>query len=212
MLKINTYTAKGGKLTPTTLPKEMEAVVNLSLLAQVMRVYEDRQHKSGGRAKTRSEVNATTKKIWKQKGTGRARHGAKSAPIFVGGGKAHGPRGINRVLNINQNMKNKALQMVISKKVKEGNVVAVKGLETLKKTKETQLLINNIARSEKVEGNVKYSFFISDKNKDSVRFVRNLSNVNVYPFSSMNAHQVYFGGLVVIDTDAIEKKVTKSEK
>src|SRR3989344_5966768 len=98
MLKVNLYDSAGKKKEGLSLPKEFEVKPNFRLLAQAYHVYEDRTHLGLAKAKTRGEVRISTKKIYKQKGTGGARHGAKSAPIFVGGGVAHGPKGIKRKL------------------------------------------------------------------------------------------------------------------
>src|SRR5579884_516617 len=76
-----------------TLPKEIfGAKVNPQLMSQAVRVYLANQRQGNAATKTRGEINMTTAKWYRQKGTGRARHGAKSAPIFVKGGVAHGPQ------------------------------------------------------------------------------------------------------------------------
>src|SRR3972149_10697830 len=105
MLKVNSYSTKGTKLAAVTLPKDWEEKMNLALLSQVMHVYQDRLHIGLAKAKTRGEVNRTTKKWYAQKHTGGARHGARSAPIFVGGGVAHGPRPLRRELNLSDRMR-----------------------------------------------------------------------------------------------------------
>jgi len=79
-----------------SLPKGFDLKKAEKLLVQIVRVFEDRTHFGLNKVKTRSEVNKTRKKLYKQKGTGGARHGAKSAHIFVGGGVAHGPKGEKR--------------------------------------------------------------------------------------------------------------------
>src|SRR5690554_4960009 len=66
---------------------------NPTLLAQAVRVYLSNLRQGTSKVKTRSEVSRTRAKWYRQKGTGNARHGARSAPIFVGGGVAHGPNG-----------------------------------------------------------------------------------------------------------------------
>ena len=71
---------------------------NKIVVAQAVRVHLTNQRQATAKSKTRGEVSGSGKKIWRQKGTGRARHGDRYAPIFVGGGVAHGPRG-------NQNVK-----------------------------------------------------------------------------------------------------------
>ena len=66
------------------LPKEFDQKLNMPLLAQAVHVYEERSHVGLRNTKTRSEVNRTTKKIYKQKGTGGARHGSRRANLYVG--------------------------------------------------------------------------------------------------------------------------------
>ena len=91
----NSYEITGKKIEGITLPKEVfSAKINQQLLTQALHIYRSNQTQGTKRAKTRGEVDLTKKKVYRQKGTGNARHGAKSAPIFVGGGVAHGPRGI----------------------------------------------------------------------------------------------------------------------
>ena len=76
-----------------TLPKEIfDAKINNPLMAQAVRVYLANQRRGTLKTKSRGEVAISTRKIYRQKGTGRARHGAASAPIFVGGGIAFGPK------------------------------------------------------------------------------------------------------------------------
>jgi len=206
MLKIDTYSPKGTKLTPTTLPKEYEAKENLPLLAQALRVYEDRGHFGLAKAKTRAEVNRTTKKWYRQKGTGGARHGAKSAQIFVGGGVAHGPRPVKRELTLPKKMARQAFSVALNNRVKEGKVWGVKGLEALKKTKDIKGLVEKIGKKQK------FTVALSEKNLPARRYLRNLKNADILPFRSLNAYKVYFAGILVLDKDVFEKeKVVKKE-
>lgn len=89
--------------------------VSDALLAQAIYVYQSNSHQDTSKVKTRGEIVASKRKIYKQKGTGRARHGALSAPIFVGGGVVHGPTGVqpNRK-KLNTKMKQKALVGALS--------------------------------------------------------------------------------------------------
>jgi large subunit ribosomal protein L4 len=105
MLKVDLYSFEGKKKENATLPKEYDVKPNLILLSQAIHVFESREHLGLARTKTRSEVAISTKKIYRQKGTGGARHGAKSAPIFVGGGTAHGPKGVKRILRLSESQK-----------------------------------------------------------------------------------------------------------
>ena len=98
MSKVNAFSAKGIKQAEVSLPKQFAEKENLSLLSQAIHIYRDRAHIGLAKTKTRGEVARTTKKWYRQKGTGGARHGARSAPIFVGGGTAHGPKLARREL------------------------------------------------------------------------------------------------------------------
>src|SRR3989344_2289439 len=94
MISAPVYTVKGEAAERLNLPGEVfEVKVAPTLLAQAVRVYLSNQRKGGAKTKTRGMVSLTTAKMYKQKGTGRPRHGSSSAPIFVAGGEAHGPQG-----------------------------------------------------------------------------------------------------------------------
>ena len=151
MLKAKTYSLKGSKLEDTTLPKEFGQIENLPLLAQAVRVYEERSHIGFAKTKTRTEVNRTTKKIYKQKGTGGARHGARSAPIYVGGGTAHGPKPIRRVLTLPKKMTKLALYQALSAKLFQKQVFVISGIEKLAKTKEARDFIKKVAKAEAIK-------------------------------------------------------------
>src|SRR5579859_4653392 len=143
MLKVENYSAKGTKLTTAlVLPKEWETKSNIALLSQAIRVYGDRAHFGLAKSQTRAEVNRTTKKLYKQKGTGGARHGSRKAPIFVGGGVAHGPRPVSRVLTLPAKMKRKAIGVAITLAVKEGRVVGAD--MDFKKTNEAHNFIEKV--------------------------------------------------------------------
>src|SRR5258708_225116 len=101
-----------------SLPGEMFGEkVNKTLLAQAVRVYLANQRQGNASTKTRGEVDGSTAKIYRQKGTGRARHGSKRAPIFVKGGLVFGPKPRDFSLALPQKMKRKALFGALSAKV-----------------------------------------------------------------------------------------------
>lgn len=135
MSKVSLYNIKTGKTTKVTLPKEFSAKENKALLAQALHVYRANSHTGSSRVKSRGEVARTTAKWFRQKGTGHARHGARSAPIFVGGGVAHGPKGTSVSLTLPSKMRKKARDVALSMKAKNENVMVVDGLSTLKNTK-----------------------------------------------------------------------------
>lgn len=177
---------------------------NMELLAQAWRVYFDREHVGFNKTLTRSEINKTKAKWYKQKGTGNARHGAKSAPIFVGGGKAHGPKGIKRVLHLPKKMAVKALESAISLKFSDKSVFLLEGVNTLKKTKEANEALNNIAKQGLIY------MVLADKNKDARRFFVNIERVNVTAYQNINLKEVLRAGAVVFDSEIFETKKSKT--
>jgi large subunit ribosomal protein L4 len=212
MAKINTYSVTGTK-TGSNLPKAFQEKVNLDLLAQAVRVYQDRSHPGLSKVKTRGEVRASTAKIWRQKGTGKARHGSISAPIFVGGGIAHGPKGIKRELVLSKKMARKALLSALSLKAKEGKVVVVNNLSGIKKTKEAQKLINSILSKEGIKDRVNLGVVVQSAVTSAKLSFRNIKNVEVADLESLNTLKVLTPNLLVFDKDAIEAfgKVKKDE-
>ncbi len=214
MSKLQVYSAKGIKKPVVSLPKNMQANINMPLLSQALRVYEDRQHPGLSKVKTRSEVSLSTRKVWRQKGTGRARHGARSAPIFVGGGIAHGPKGVKRKLSLPKKMRQKALAVALTHKASEGKVILVDNFSDLKKTKEAVQLLTSIREKEKEIGkNSRFTVCLSPENIQAKLAFRNIKEVEIILFDQLNAHNVYFSAVLLIDSQAIKpKKVDKSNK
>jgi large subunit ribosomal protein L4 len=214
MNKLNVYTAKGVKKSPVSFPKAFQEKENPVLLAQAIRVYEWRKHPGLSKVKTRGEIVASTRKIYRQKGTGRARHGAKSAPIFVGGGKAHGPRGVKRKLAFPRKMRQKALKIALTMKAKDKAMIVIEEIASLKKTKEAQQLLNKIVAAEKDVGKkTNFTFALADKNLSAERALRNLERAQVIPFRNLNVYNVFFSGVLAIDKDVFgEGKSLSSSK
>ncbi len=200
MLKGKTYSLKGIKLEEISLPKEFGEKENPSLLAQAVRVYEERSHVGLAKTKTRTEVNRTTKKVYKQKGTGGARHGARSAPIYVGGGTAHGPKPIRRILTLPKKMTKLALSQSLSMKLSQKQVFVISGIEKIVKTKEARDFLKKLTKSEDIKIK-KFTLILSKKNIQTKRFLKNLENVRIEIFENMNAFKVLLGGILIFDKE-----------
>ncbi len=200
MAKADLYTMKGNKTKVINLPSDFGQEINMSLVAQAMRVYEDRSHVGFAKTKTRGEVIRTKKKIYRQKGTGGARHGARSAPIYVGGGIAHGPRPVKRVLSLPAKLKRKALNMALSSKAADGGLIVVEGLSKVKKTKEVSEFLKKASKDMNFK---RFTFVLADDKKDTAGFTRNLKNTNTYFKKDLNAYNIYLGGLVILDADLV---------
>ncbi|MDO8515309.1 MAG: 50S ribosomal protein L4 [bacterium] len=151
------------------------------LLAQAVRVYQANQRQGNQSTLTRGDVKGTTRKMYKQKGTGHARHGDAKAPIFVGGGVAHGPHPKDFSLILPQKMRILALKGALTLKLKDKKITAVSGLDKLTgKTKELADFIkekNVLVVTNKMIPNV-------------VRAAKNLQGIRVLPFSDLNAYEV----------------------
>lgn len=104
------------------------AATNHDLIHQAVMVVDGQRKQKMGRAKSRGEVSMTGVKMYRQKGLGRARHGARSAPTFVGGGVAHPPQGNRRVLAMPKKARQRALYSVLSAMARRGKVLVIEGL------------------------------------------------------------------------------------
>lgn len=203
-MKLQTFTIKGTKVEETNLPKEFGGKINLPLLAQAIYVYENRVHIGLRNTKTRSEVNRTTKKVYKQKGTGGARHGSRRAPIFVGGGIALGPRPLKRVLNLPKDIKNKAKSMAFSLKANDKELVFVSGISKITKTREAGDLVKALKKELSAK---RFTFVLSEKAKEVSKFLKNLENASYVFYKDANALDIYRGGMIVVDEEIFGKKV-----
>ena len=127
MAEVKLYNWKGGDVGMMTLPDALFAVApKASLVHEVIMAQEANNRVVLAHTKDRSQVSGGGKKPWKQKGTGRARHGSSRSPIWVGGGVTHGPLAErNFSVKLNKKTKRIALAMVLTDKVQDGNFVAV---------------------------------------------------------------------------------------
>jgi large subunit ribosomal protein L4 len=208
MNKLNIFSIEGTQAGNAEFPKEFFAEGNKALLSQALHVYRDRKHPGLGYAKTRAEVDITKKKIYRQKGTGGARHGASSAHIFVGGGVAHGPKGVKRELTLPQNMRRKAMHVALTMKANDGEVVVASGLATIAKTAQAQKLMNAVRGTESKK-NQKFTFVLAEYKEEVVRAIRNLAHAEVLTVGNLNAYSVSFGGIIILDEAIVGTKPEK---
>jgi len=225
-MKTTLLNIKGEKTGTVKLPKEIFGVAaSPQLVAQAVRVYLTNQRKARAKVKDRSEVRGSRVKIWRQKGTGRARHGDRYAPIFVGGGVAHGPRGVLKRLTLSKKMKRKALYSVLSDKVRDKQIVVVDGFDKIKpKTKEMVGVLEKLlpkksqslpksAKSGKKEKKVvgvkklksktKTLLALNINQKNVTRASRNIANVEVVYVNQLNSYQVLNNQYVIFSKSAL---------
>lgn len=141
------YNQKGEKVGSFELPENVFGLAwNEALVSQVVFQMQDNARVAIAHAKGRGEVRGGGKKPWRQKGTGRARHGSTRSPLWVGGGVTHGPKKEKRFDGkINKKMKVKALYTALSEKFRTGEVMFVESLNTEGKTKNAAVSLKNLS-------------------------------------------------------------------
>jgi len=145
-MKIEKFTIEGKKETIEIEDKIFSSKINLKNSSNVL--YKLNSNYKGRKAKTKqkNEIKGSTSKIYSQKGTGNARHASRKAPIFVGGGIAHGPKGQNnyRVKKMNKSEKKLSIKSLLSQKNKNKNLIIIDDFKKeIKKTKEMFGILKN---------------------------------------------------------------------
>ena len=143
-MKIDTHSIDGKKNTIEIMDNLISAKINKQLVSNVL--YKSYANYKGRNAKTKqkNEIIGSTAKIYAQKGTGNARHASRKAPIFVGGGVAHGPKGESnyKKRKLNKNEKKLCIASLISEKNKLNNLIIFNDFKNvIQKTKEMNLIL-----------------------------------------------------------------------
>ena len=186
-MKLDKFSIDGKKDTIEVLDKIFSAKINNKLVSSVL--YKTNANYKGRHAKTKqqNEVAGPTSKIYAQKGTGGARHASKKAPIFVGGGIAHGPKGelAYKKRKLNKNEKTLSVASLITEKNKNKNLLILSDIiSAIKKTKEMNSIIKKL--------DITNSLIILDKNsKDKIeKSTRNIPNVKVTDVNHFSAYDI----------------------
>lgn len=205
-LTVDVYTLTGKATSKMSLPKEIfGAKINDKLMAQAVRVYLANQRAGSASTQTRSEVSGSTKKVWRQKGTGRARHGSAKAPIFVHGGVAHGPRLHDFSLKLPQKMRRAALFSALTLKNQNGEVKVIAGLEKIEaKTKAMVGVVRKLDDSKR--RNVLLVTPDKEKNgfENVYRAARNIEGLRIIKADLINTYEVLNTKAVILMKDAVD--------
>ena len=152
-------------------------------------------------ARERSDVARTGKKFGRQKGGGTARHGDRRAPIFVGGGKAHGPRARVFTSSLNKKIRQLGLRMALSSKAREGNLIVLDNLDLSEgKTKELRTKLSTLGLGR--------TALVIDGDALNVGFARassNLDNVDLLPAVGANVYDIMRHETLVLTRAAVER-------
>ena len=197
-LSVPVYSLTGRTSGTLALPKDIFGQqVNKQLLSQAIRVYTTNQKIYTANTKTRGEVEGSTAKIYRQKGTGRARHGSIRAPIFVGGGIVFGPQSRKVRLDLPQRMKKAALISALSQKAKGKEILGISGIDKLSgKTKEIVKLLQKLT--------VKNALIVTAEKQDNVvRAVRNIPGTDVLPVNLINAYEILKHKILLLTKEAV---------
>ena len=203
-LTLNVLDLSGKAAGKLTLPVEMFGEkVNKRLLAQAVRVYLANKRQGTVSTKNRSEVEGSSRKIYRQKGTGRARHGTVRAPIFVHGGLAHGPKPRDFSLDLPKKMRRKALFSALSAKMHDGEVKIVTGFEKMEpKTKQFAKALKNLGAMEKKVS----ALVVCPTDLDNVkRAGRNIQGLYVTAAKRLNAYDVIRCRQLLLTKEAIDE-------
>lgn len=178
--------------------------MNAALVAQAVHVYETNQRQSPAKVLTRGETYGSRKKLWKQKGTGKARHGDRFAPQFVGGGVSHGPTGDqNFKREMNASMRKKALFCVLSAAQQAGKLTIVDHLSGFKKTKAVASTVKTLGDGQRV------LCVVAAPDAELTRVSKNLARIRIIPTHTLNAYLVLTSDRIILTQDAVKKLESK---
>ena len=186
-MKVDKINLDGKKSSIEILDKVFSAKINSKLINSVL--YKSNANYKGRHAKTKqqNEVSGPTSKIYAQKGTGNARHASRKAPIFVGGGVAHGPKGelSYKKRKLNKSEKKQSIASLFSEKVKNKNLLIFNDFKSeIKKTKEMNVIVKKF--------DISNSLVILDKaSKEKIeKSIRNIPNIKVTDINHFSAFDI----------------------
>ncbi len=205
-MKVDKINLDGKKDTIEILDSIVSAKINKKLVSNLL--YKTNANYKGRKAKTKqkNEIIGSTSKIYAQKGTGNARHASRKAPIFVGGGIAHGPKGEDKykIRKVNKSEKKKSISSLITEKNNEKNLIIFSDFKNeISKTKDMNKILQKFQAQD--------SLIILDKiSKDKIfRSIKNIPNVKVTDVNHFSSYDVIkFKKIIFTETSVreLEKK------
>lgn len=200
MLTARHYSVSGQEVGSVNLPAVFEAPARPDVVYDALRAYLANQRQGTAATKTRSLVSGGGKKPWRQKGTGRARHGSTRSPIWVGGSTVFGPQPRDYSYQIPRKMRRLAIQSVLADRARDGQVVVVDDLELKEpKTKTVATLLKQLQLSGK------RVLFVGGK-ADPVlyRSVRNIAGAACNAWDQISVYDVVACDAVVVMKSALD--------
>ncbi len=171
--------------------------IRSDILQRMVRYQLSKRQAGTHSTQNRDDVSVTTKKLYRQKGTGGARHGSRNAPIFVGGGVAHGPHPHSHAHDLPKKVRALAMKHALSSKAKDGSLVVLDSL-TGDKTKDlvAQLKTLGISNALVIGG--------AELDEKFAKAARNIPNIDVLPLAGLNVYDVLRRKTLVLSREAVE--------
>jgi large subunit ribosomal protein L4 len=208
-MEISVYNQNGGEVGRTELPDSIFGLDwNADLVHQVATSQAANRRQNVAHTKGRGEVRGGGRKPWRQKGTGRARHGSIRSPLWRGGGVTHGPLK-DKVYKkkINKKMAAKALAVTLSAKVKDGELLIVDELAlSAPKTKEAKAILDNLSKISGYSGLGSKSVILGlARHEDGIiRAFRNLPNIDIEEARNITCLDLLRHKFVILPKESIE--------
>ena len=201
-MKIDKIDIKGNKNSIEVLDKIFSAKINAKLVSNV--IYKQNANYKGRKSKTKqkNEIIGSTAKIYAQKGTGNARHASRKAPIFVGGGVAHGPKGQSnhKKRRLNKSEKKLSIASLITEKNKLQNLIIFEDFKTeIKKTKSMYILLKKFDAID--------ALLILDKSsKEKIeRSAKNIQNIKVTDVNHFSTYDIIKFKKIIFTTTSVKE-------
>jgi large subunit ribosomal protein L4 len=201
MMKVPVLNMAGSEVGSIELPAGVfEQAINRDLMHQALVRQMANARRGTHKVQSRGEVSRTTAKWYRQKGTGRARHGSRRAPIFVGGGVAHGPKNRSYAKDMPRKMRRGALRSALSIKAQSGDIVILDTLEMdAPKTKEMANVVSSVTN-----GSRSALVLLAERNEIVELSARNLPNVKALHANYLNIRDLLGHQKVIIPVSALE--------
>ena len=171
--------------------------IRSDILQRMVRYQLSKRQAGTHSTQNRDDVSVTTKKLYRQKGTGGARHGSRNAPIFVGGGIAHGPHPHSHAHDLPKKVRAMAMKHALSSKVQDEALIVIDALSG-EKTKDLVLQLKAL--------NIKNALVIGGAELDEkfAKAARNIPNIDVLPLAGLNVYDVLRRKTLVLTREAVE--------
>jgi large subunit ribosomal protein L4 len=190
----------GKEVSKIDLPTDIfEAKINVGLMHQAFIRQLANARQGTHSTLTRGEIRMTTAKWYRQKGTGRARHGAQSAPIFVGGGRAHGPKPRDYSKKMPKKMRRGAIRSALSTLVRDNQLVVVDKLDMdTPKTKEIRQVLSTLVNDQSA------LILVTAEQKSMRKSVNNLADAHSIIVNYLNIRDLLKYDKVIMPLDTLE--------